>query len=137
MCAGLMVCNAASASSNAGFAASSFSSATALSSYWSKNSMFSVSHWFPPSTLSNCIYFFIYRKPSIKTPGGSLVSNRCKGRLIKTGGLIWDGGLFNLVKKMVSAFQNEQECKLEKRKDKTLEVMQLRIKNKSELQAGE
>lgn len=44
MCAGLMVCKAASASSNAGFAASSFSSATALSSYWSKNSMFSVSH---------------------------------------------------------------------------------------------
>ena len=54
MCAGLMVCNAASASSNAGLAASSFSSATALSSYWSKNSMFSVSYWFPPSTLSNC-----------------------------------------------------------------------------------
>lgn len=68
MCAGLMVCNAASASSNAGLAASSFSSATALSSYWSKNSMFSVSYWFSPSTLSNCIYLFIYRKPSIKTP---------------------------------------------------------------------
>ena len=47
------------------------------------------------------IYLFIYRKPSIKTPGGSLISNTCKGGLIKTGGLIWDGGLFNLVKKMV------------------------------------
>ena len=37
MCAGLMVWRAASASSKAGLAASSFSSATALSSYWMNN----------------------------------------------------------------------------------------------------
>ena len=47
------------------------------------------------------------------------------------------GDLFNLVKKMVSALHKEQECEGEKLKYKTLEVMQLSIKNKSELPAGE
>ena len=43
------------------------------------------------------------------------------------------GGLFNLTKTMVSALYKELEYKVEKLKHKELEVMQPRIKTKSEL----
>ena len=47
------------------------------------------------------------------------------------------GGLFNLAKKMVSILRKELECIVEKLKYKKLEVMQMGLKNKSELPAGE
>ena len=53
------------------------------------------------------------------------------------GGLIETGGLTNLAKTMVSVLHKELEYKVEKLKNKKLEVMQLRIKIKSELPAGE
>ena len=57
--------------------------------------------------------------------------------IFEVGALIEMGGLFNLAKKMVSVFHKELECKVEKLKYKKLEVMQLGLKNKSELPAGE
>ena len=60
------------------------------------------------------------------------------------GGLDRDRGsylkgesLFNLAKTMVSVLNNKLEHKVEKFKYKKLEVMQLEIKNKSELPVGE
>ena len=57
--------------------------------------------------------------------------------------IIWGegggGGLFNLEKMMVSVLHNELEYKLEKLKHKkvgVMEVIQPRIKNKSELPLG-
>ena len=47
------------------------------------------------------------------------------------------GSVFNLAKTMVSVLHKELECKMEKFKYKKLEVMQLGIKNKSELPVGE
>ena len=47
------------------------------------------------------------------------------------------GALFNLAKKMVSILHKELEFKVEKVKYKKLEVMQMGLKNKSELPAGE
>ena len=47
------------------------------------------------------------------------------------------GCLFNLSEAMVTVLHKELECKLEKLKNKKLEVMQLRIENKSELPVGE
>ena len=51
----------------------------------------------------------------------------------------WGGGgcLFNLSEAMVTVLHKELECKVEKLKNKKLEVMQLRIENKSELPVGE
>ena len=51
----------------------------------------------------------------------------------------WGGGgcLFNLSEEMVTVLHKELECKVEKLKNKKLEVMQLRIENKSELPVGE
>ena len=46
-------------------------------------------------------------------------------------------GLFNLTKTMVSVLHKELECKVEKFKYNTLEVMQPRIENNSELPASE
>ena len=45
--------------------------------------------------------------------------------------------LFNLAKTVVSVLNNKLEHKVEKFKYKKLEVMQLEIKNKSELPVGE
>ena len=53
------------------------------------------------------------------------------------GGLMKTGVLFNLTKTMVSVLYKELEYKVEKLKHKELEVMQLRIKTKSELPVGE
>ena len=53
---------------------------------------------------------------------------------------IWGGGgggWFNLAKTMVSIFQKEPKYKVEKLTLKTLEVMQPRIKNNSELPVSE
>ena len=47
------------------------------------------------------------------------------------------GGLFDLAKMVVSAPHKKLECKEEKLKNKKLEVIQPRIKNKSELPTGE
>ena len=47
------------------------------------------------------------------------------------------GSVFNLAKTMVSVLHKELECKEEKFKYKKLDVMQLEIKNKSELPVGE
>ena len=58
--------------------------------------------------------------------------------LIEIGGLFERrGGLINLVKMMVSVLYKELECKVEKLNHKKLEVMQPRIKNKSELPTHE
>ena len=47
------------------------------------------------------------------------------------------GGLFYLAKMLVSALHKKLECKVEKLKYKESEVIQLRIKNKSELRTCE
>ena len=47
------------------------------------------------------------------------------------------GGLYNLAQTMVSVLHKELECKVETLKYKKLEVMQPRIKYKSELPVGE
>ena len=61
------------------------------------------------------------------------------GGLIQTGGAyLWGGeSLFNYEKTMVSVLNTEIEYKVEKLKYKKLEVMQPRIKNKSELPISE
>ena len=61
---------------------------------------------------------FWYCKSSVKPPVGG-------------------GCLFNLSEAMVTVLHKELECKVEKLKNKKLEVMQLRIENKSELPVGE
>ena len=66
-------------------------------------------------------------KSSIKFPGG-LISNTFVG-----GG----GCLFNLAKTIVSVLHKELERGVEKLKYEKLEIMQLRIKDKSELPVGE
>ena len=50
------------------------------------------------------------------------------------GGLIETGGLFNLAKTMVSVLHKELEYKVEKLKNKKLDVMQPRIKKKPNFQ---
>ena len=69
--------------------------------------------------------------PLLKGGGGLIISNTFEG-----GDLIETGGLFNLAKKRVSALHKELEYKVEKLKYKKLEVMQPRIKNKSDLPVG-
>ena len=53
------------------------------------------------------------------------------------GGLIEMGGLLNLTRTMVSVLHKELEYKVEKLKYKMSEVIELRIRNKSELPVGE
>ena len=52
-------------------------------------------------------------------------------------GLIETGGLLNLARTMVSVLHKELEYKVKKLKYKMSKVIQLRIKNKSELPVGE
>jgi len=59
------------------------------------------------------------------------------GEAVGGGGLIETGGLFNLAKKMVSVLHRELEYKVEKLKYKKLDVVQPRIKIKSEHRVGE
>jgi len=56
---------------------------------------------------------------------------------LRVGGLFERGSLFNLEKTMVLVLHKELEYKLEKLNDKRLEVMQPRIRSKSELPVGE
>ena len=74
-------------------------------------------------------------------PPGLFISNTFEGETgsIEVGGLFdrLGGGLINLAKMMVSVLHEELECKVEKLNHKKLEVMQLRIKNKSELPTHE
>ena len=52
---------------------------------------------------------------------------------VETGGLFERGDLFNLAKMIVLVVHKELKYKVEKLKNKKSEVMQPRIKNKSEL----
>ena len=63
-----------------------------------------------------------------------LINNTVNPLLNPQGG---GGGLFYLAKMLVSALHKKLECKVEKRKYKESEVIQLRIKNKSELRTCE
>ena len=58
------------------------------------------------------------------------------GGLIETGGLLERGHLFNLEKMMVSVLHKKLEYKVEILKYRKFEVMQLRMKDKSELLVG-
>ena len=84
------------------------------------------------------IYFILF-KSSIKLPRRVYLRQT---HLRGAGGLIETGGLFNLAKKKKKrryhfSLKNQLECKVETLKHKKLEVMQLMIKNKSELPAVE
>ena len=84
----------------------------------------------------------MYHKSSVKLPGQGGGGRGDGGLLfyfknIWGGALIEMGALFNLAKKMVSILHKELEYKVEKLKYKKLEVMQMGLKNKSELPAGE
>ena len=59
--------------------------------------------------------------------GGGLISNT----------FVVGGGLFNLATTTVSVRYKELECGVEKLKYEKLEIMQLRIKSKSEVPVGE
>ena len=70
--------------------------------------------------------------------GGLFISSPFEGELNRDRGLIWvgswgKGGLFNLDTMMVSVLRKELEYKVEKLKYKNVEVMQPRIRIKSEL----
>ena len=56
---------------------------------------------------------------------------------VETGGLFERGDLLNLTKMIVLVVHKELKYKVEKLKNKKSEVMQPRIKNKSELPVGE
>ena len=62
-----------------------------------------------------------------------LINNTVNPLLNPQGG----GGLFYLAKMLVSALHKKLECKVEKLNYKESEVIQLRIKNKSELRTCE
>ena len=64
-------------------------------------------------------------------PGDLFISNTFGGGLIQTG------GLFNLAKVVVSALHKKTRMQIGKLKYKKLEVMQPRVKNKSELPTRE
>ena len=66
-------------------------------------------------------------KSSIKFPPGGLFQTHLSG----------GGGLFNLATTTVSVLHKELECGVEKLKYEKLEIMQLRIKSKSEVPVGE
>ena len=76
-------------------------------------------------------------------PGGLFISNTFEEGLNRDRGLIWEeaggggGGLFNLAKMMASVLHKALEYKVERLKYKKLDVMQPRIKNKSDLPVGE
>ena len=73
--------------------------------------------------------------------GAYLFQTHLRRGLIETRGLFergrGRGGLFNLAKTVVSVLRKALEYKVVKLRYKKSEVMQLRIKNKSELPVGE
>ena len=84
------------------------------------------------------LYLFIlfYLNPLLSPPEGLFTSNTFEG----AGGLNRDWGLIQFSKKKRRyhfSLKNQLECKVETLKHKKLEVMQLMIKNKSELPAVE
>ena len=87
----------------------------------------------PPVWTYSCNKTVRLPKSSIKPLRALIISNTFQGG----GGLIWERGLFNLKKTMVSVLHKELGCKVEKFKYNTLEVMQPRIENNSELPASE
>ena len=73
-------------------------------------------------------------------PGRLFISNTFEGVLNRDDGLFEKGGggrLFNLANTMVSVLHKGLEYKVENLSNMKLEVMQTRIKNKSELPVGE
>ena len=75
-----------------------------------------------------------YRKSSIKRPRMAyLFQAHLRGG---GGGLHRDGGLFNLEKTMVSVLHKELDTKWKSSSTRRLEVMQTRIRIKSELSVG-
>ena len=83
-------------------------------------------------------------KYHVQARQGQLVSipyKAPKGRggvfTVETGGLFERGDLFNLAKMIVLVVHKELKNKVETLKDKKSEVMQPRIRNKSELSVGE
>ena len=78
--------------------------------------------------------WFTHLKFSNKSPGGGggfFISNTFEG-VGGDRGFTWDeGGLFDFAETEVSVLHKELECKVEKLKYTKLEVIQLRIKNKS------
>ena len=81
--------------------------------------------------------WFTHLKFSNKSPGGGgfFISNTFEGvggGLKRDRGFTWDkGGLIDFAETEVSVLHKELECKVEKLKYTKLEVIQLRIKNKS------
>ena len=65
--------------------------------------------------------------PLLSSPRGAYFKHICRG----------GGGLFNLATTTVSVLHKELECGVEKLKYEKLEIMQLRIKSKSEVPVGE
>ena len=61
-------------------------------------------------------FFGTYRKSSIKPSGGAYLFQAHFRGLNRDGGLIWEGGLFNLEKTMVSVLHKELEYKVEELK---------------------
>ena len=91
-----------------------------------------------------CLFFFCflqysvsYHKSTIKLPGGLIYFKQ--GGLRETEDLFergaGGGGVFNLVKTMVSVLHEKNRMQFGKAQGQRLEVMQLRIKNKSVLPA--
>ena len=92
----------------------------------------------PKGLFSNNDYITLFTittvNPLLSPPGSYLFQTNLNGGLIETGGLFERGGLFNLEKTMVSILHKKKlEYNVETLKYKRLEVMQPRIKNKSEL----
>ena len=73
--------------------------------------------------------------PLLSPLGGLFISSPFEGGLIETGGLFERGGLFN-VKTMVSVLHKELDCKVKKLKYRKFQIMQLRIRIKSDLPVG-
>ena len=71
--------------------------------------------------------------PLLSPLGGLFISNTIEGELKRDGGAY----LIYIAKTMVSVLHKELSYKVEKLKFKKLEVMQPRIKNKSEHLVGE
>ena len=75
--------------------------------------------------------------PLLAPPRGAyLFQAHLRGGLIETGGLFERRGLFDLETTMVSVLHKELECKVEKLRYKTFQVMQPRIRIKSDLPIG-
>ena len=77
------------------------------------------------------IFFNYIVKPLLSPPAANLFQTHLRGGLTETRGLIY------LETTMVSVLYKEVEYKVKKHKYKKLEIMPLRIKNKSEHPVGE